>query len=1559
MALFLEAVNVTGVVQRTPVNSTRVRITAQQGFTYRLIDDQGASFDKNVSIRRDRNSLIVDGLPAEQVVELDGFFFNCVPSTPCTFVTENLGGAQNITPASEPVGALQDGTFMMFTKGQLASVVPVAPEAEFIPKNVLVGLGAVALLGVAAGGGGGGKSGGSSANDTTPPEAPLLTSPRSSKDARPVLTGTAEAGSIVVVSLDIDGNGVSDVTYETQTDATGNWAIDLATATPSALSLPAGGIPDGANVRILLRARDQANNTSAQATTEFLTIDRTPPAQTATITSFVDDQLAQTGTIAAGGASNDLSPTLNGSISAALAAGDRIQILRNGVVVGDATINGTLWSFTDTVAPGTALAANYTVRAADALGNGGTPSAPYLVNLDTLLPAAPTVAAVSTDNIINFTEIGIPVVLSGTAEAGSTLNLTWGLRSFSTVTDGAGQWQLTVPANELPGNGSQTVSAIAVDAAGNSSIAGTRVVSVITGLPSSPVTNAVAGDNRISATEAGTNVTVSGLADPGNTVTLTWAGIPGTRTATAASNGSWTINFTVAEIALLAQGTSSLVASATDIAGNVRTAPAVSVDKDTIAPGQTLTIDSVTDNQAPLLASVGNGGITNDQTPTVIGSLGAGLASGETIHVFRNGVDVGNAAASGLSWNFTDTLTSNGTFTYTARIIDAAGNLGTNVSAAFGIVLDTVAPTQTATITNLTDDVPSAASIASGGSGNDPTPTLSGTLTGALGSGESVRIFRNGADVGSATVVGLGWTFSDSGLASGSSYTYVARVHDAAGNQSADSAGYVYLFDNVTPAPTINAVATNNIVNLAEATAGVTISGSVESGASVAVTWGATTLTTTASGGSYSITFSAAQVPATGPSTVSVVATDAAGNANAAVTQAVTIDRTLPALPTIGLVAGDDIVSTVEAAAGVSITGAAETGSTVSVVWGSTTLSQVASAGTYSITFAAGQIPAIGATTVIVTTQDAAGNTSASASRPVTVSPAAKTAAVTGITDDVAPVTGAVTSGATSNDSAPALAGTLSAALGVGETLHIYRNGVDVSASGITPAGTSWSFTDSSGGMVTGTTYTYTARVLDSALVAGPVGASHAMIFDNAAPGLPTISTVAGDNIVTASEAAAGVVIAGSAETGSTVSVVWGATTLTQIAAASAYSITFAAGQIPASGVTTVNVTATDPAGNASALASRSVTVSTVTRTASVTGITDDIPPLTGAVASGATSNDAVPLLAGTISSALGLGETLHLYRNGVDISGAGIAPSGTTWAFADSSGGMVSGTTYTYTALVLDSASVAGPAGGSHAMIFDNISPVPVIPVVAGNDIVDFAERTAGVAVSGTAEAGSSVAVTWGATTLTGTATGGTYSVTFASGQIPADGPTSVTAIATDLAGNVSASASRSLTIATSSSFTGTAGADTFLVTSTIVGNLGNSVSVLNGAAGIDTFTFSGSDALNLNLTTIGNGQVTSFERVDLTGSANNTLTLNASDVLAMGAVDAFTGGSWGGLVGSGQTQLVIDGNAGDVLNASSGWLSVGPVSNGGVTYLVFNATSGAAAVQLLVDTAITRNIT
>src|SRR5262245_65799007 len=87
------------------------------------------------------------------------------------------------------------------------------------------------------------------------------------------------------------------------------------------------------------------------------------------------------------------------------------------------------------------------------------------------------------------------------------------------------------------------------------------------------------------------------------------------------------------------------------------------------------------------------------------------------------------------------------------------------------------------------------------------------------------------------------------------------------------------------------------------------------------------------------------------------------------------------------------------------------------------------------------------------------------------------------ITDDVAPTTGTVADGGTTNDTAPELAGTLSAGLLANEVLSIFRDGVKIGEADV--AGTNWTFSDG-GPLVDGTSYTYTARVENTANYLGP-----------------------------------------------------------------------------------------------------------------------------------------------------------------------------------------------------------------------------------------------------------------------------------------------------------------------------------------------------------------------------------------------------------------------------------------------------------------------------------------
>src|SRR5690606_38632540 len=96
---------------------------------------------------------------------------------------------------------------------------------------------------------------------------------------------------------------------------------------------------------------------------------------------------------------------------------------------------------------------------------------------------------------------------------------------------------------------------------------------------------------------------------------------------------------------------------------------------------------------------------------------------------------------------------------------------------------------------------------------------------------------------------------------------------------------------------------------------------------------------------------------------------------------------------------------------------------------------------------------------------------------------------------------------------------------------------------------------------------------------------------------------------------------------------------------------------------------------------------------------------------------------------------------------------------------------------------------GSSAPIIFDRAQPAA--PTIAGDSLINAAEAGGTIVFTGSAEAGSTVQVTWGSTTRTFVAADGNWSASFLPTEVPADGSRPVTATAIDAAGNPSAPAS------------------------------------------------------------------------------------------------------------------------------------------------------------------------
>ncbi|WP_345795572.1 BapA/Bap/LapF family large adhesin [Acinetobacter nosocomialis] len=1117
--------------------------------------------------------------------------------------------------------------------------------------------------------------------DTTAPNAPVI----DPINATNPVTGTAEAGSTVKVTFP-DGTTATVVA-----GPDGKWTV----------SNP-GDLKDGDKVTVV--ATDPAGNPSAPSTG---TVDAVAPAVTVTTTL-----------------TNDSTPALSGTVNDPTA---KVVVTVDGVNY-PATNNGDgTWTLADNTLPVlTDGPHTVTVTATDPAGNVGTTNA--VVTVDTTAPNAPVLDPINATN---------PV--TGTAEPGSTVTVSFPDGTTATVVAGPdGKWTVPNPGDLTDG---QTVTATATDPAGNPSLPGTGVVDAVA--PTVAVTTALTNDSTPALT--GT------VNDPTAKVVVTVDGVD----YPAVNNGDGTWTLADNTLPVLTDGPHTVTVTATDPAGNVGTTNAV-VTVDTTAPsapvldpinatnpvtgtaepGSTVTVSfpdgttatvvagpdgkwtvpnpgDLTDGQTvtatatdpagnPSLPGTGvvdavaptvavTTALTNDSTPALTGTVNDPTAK---VVVTVDGVDYPATNNGDGTWTLADNtlpVLTDGPHTVIVTATDPAGNVGTGNAV---VTVDTTAP--------------SAPVL-------DPI-NATNPVTGTAEPGSTVTVsFPDGT---TATVVAGPdgkWTVPNPGdLTDGQTVT--ATATDPAGNPSLPGTGVV---DAVAPTVAVTTALTNDSTPALTGTVN-------DPTAKVVVTVDGVDYPAVNNGdGTWTLADNTLPVLADGPHTVTVTATDPAGNVGTT-NAVVTVDTTAP---TVGLSDVTTNDSTPE------LTGTVNDPTATVVVTVNGVNYTAVNNGNGSWTLADNTLPVLadGPHTVTVTATDPAGNVSTTSAVVTVDTAAANLLGPITVPDDLN-ADGFINASELGTDGSFNARVALGPDAVVGTVVNV--NGTDYTVSA----------TDLSNGYITAAIpvtadgpITIHAQAVDSqGHISSPTNVI--VTVDTAAPGTPVLDPINATNPVT-----------GTAEPGSTVTVSFpDGTTATVVAGPDGKWTVPNPGDLTDG--QTVTATATDPAGNPSLPG---------------TGVVDAVAP-TVAVTT-ALTNDSTPALTGTVNDPTA---KVVVTVDGVDYPAVNNGDG--TWTLADNTLPVLTDGPHTVTVTATDPAGNVGT--GNAVVTVDTTAPsAPVLdPINATNP------------VTGTAEPGSTVTVSFPDGTTATVVAGPDGKWTVPNPGDLTDGQT-VTATATDPAGNPS----------------------------------------------------------------------------------------------------------------------------------------------------------------------------
>ncbi|MFE8049137.1 Ig-like domain-containing protein [Brenneria goodwinii] len=1207
-----------------------------------------------------------------------------------------------------------------------------------------------------------------------------------------------QAGDTVTVT-------VGNETYQTTVNADGTtWSVGV----------PGSVLAGNSSVNATVTTSDAAGNTATANTSHGYDVDIAAPEASITIDPVTADNTINL-------AESNQPQTISGRVGNDVQVGDTVT-----VTVGDqsyhttvtAADDGNIWSVS---VPGEVLAGNTQIHAevttSDAAGNPTTAAADHSYAVDTVAPEATiTIDTITADNVINAAESNQSIPVTGqvgaNVQAGDVVTVTVGNETYQTTINADGTtWSVNVPGSVLAGNNAVNATVTTADAAGNTTTAdASRPYGVDTVAPEAAISiDTITADNVINAAESQQDVAVTGQVganvQAGDTVTVT-VGDETYQTTVNADGSTWSVG--VPGSVLADNSVVNATVTTADAAGNTTTVDANrSYGVDIVAPEAAISIDTITADNVINAAESG-------QTINVTGQVGANVQAGDVVTVTVGGETYQTTVnADGTTWSVGvpgSVLAGNTSVNATVTTADAAGNTAT-ANASHGYEVDITAPEASITIDSVTSD--NTINLAES---NQP-QTISGRVGNDVQVGDTVTVTVGGQSYQTTITAADGgniWSVSVPGevLAGNTQIHAEVTTSDIAGNPTTATADHSYDVDTVVPEATISidTITADNVVNAAESGQTINVTGqvgaNVQAGDTVTVTVGGESYQTTvnADGTTWSVGVPGNVLAGNSSVNATVTTSDAAGNMTTAESsRGYTVDTVAPeASITIDPVTADNTINLSESNQPQTISGRVgndvQVGDTVMVTVGDqsyqTTVTAADGGNIWSVSVPGDVLAGNSSVNAMVTTSDAAGNTTTAAADHSyavdTVAPEAEISIDTITADNVI---NAAESGQTIS-----VTGQVGANVQAGDTVTV-TVGNETYQTTVNTDGTTWSVGVPGSVLAGNSSVNATVTTADAAGNTTAADASRGYDVDVTAPEASiTIDPVTADNTINLAESNQPQTITGrvgsDVQVGDTVTVMVGSqsyqTTVTAADGGNIWSVSVPGEVLAGNTQIHAEVTTSDAAGNpATAAADHSYDVDSVAPEATITIDTITADNVINAAESGQTI-----AVTGQVGANVQAGDTVTV-TVGNETYQTTVNADGSTWSVNVPGNVLAGNSTVNATVTTADAAGNTATANASHGYEVDVAAPeasITIDPVTADNTI-NLSESNQPQTITGRVgndvQVGDTVTVTVGGqsyqTTVTAADGGNIWSVSVPGSVLAGNSSVNATVTTSDVAGN------------------------------------------------------------------------------------------------------------------------------------------------------------------------------